>query len=229
MDHPELEIQKTSVVVLISGNGSNLQALINAAKSPDCNYQIVTVISDKANAFGLQRAADANIPHHCIEPQNHTDRLSFDRALIEAIDRYRPNLIALAGFMRILSGEFINHYHGKILNIHPSLLPKYRGLHTHEKALQAGDTTHGASVHFVTEELDGGPVILQTKVNIMNDDTPETLAKRVLEKEHQIYPLAVQWYSSGRLRMSGDRVMLDNNPLNTPIDFATLPSGKTAS
>ena len=202
------------VVVLISGNGSNLQALIDAIEAGRITARICAVISNNPDAYGLVRAQQAGIPVEVVDHRDYPDRASYDRALQATIDRYRPELVVLAGFMRILTDEFVNHYHGRMINIHPSLLPKYQGLNTHQRALDAGDTVHGVSVHFVTPELDGGPVILQAAVPVHPDDTADTLAKRVLEREHVIYPLVVRWFADGRLKLEGDEVLLDGKPMS---------------
>lgn len=199
------------IVVLISGNGSNLQALMD--HSDEGAYSVCAVISNKADAFGLQRASKAGIPTRVIDHRDYADRLSFDQRLIEEIDSFGPKLVVLAGFMRILSPEFVQHFAGKILNIHPSLLPAYRGTHTHERVLEAGEKEHGVSVHFVTEELDGGPVVLQATVPVNNDDTPKLLAERVFKQEHRIYPKAVAWFAAGRLRMNEKAVEFDGKRL----------------
>lgn len=200
-----------SIVVLISGNGSNLQALIDTRESG--SYSISAVISNKADAFGLERAAKAGIPALVIDHRQYPDRQSFDKRLIQEIDAFNPQLVVLAGFMRILSAEFVQHYAGRVLNIHPSLLPSYRGTHTHERVLEAGEKEHGVSVHFVTEELDGGPVILQAVVPVLPDDTRDILAARVACQEHVIYPKAVSWFATGRLHMFDSGVWLDGTRL----------------
>ena len=200
------------VVVLISGSGSNLQALIDSL-STDSPAQICAVISNRADAFGLQRAAKAGIATQVLDHKAYADREAFDAALIEAIDAYQADLVILAGFMRILTPGFVTHYTGRLLNIHPSLLPKYKGLHTHQRALEAGDAEHGCSVHFVTEELDGGPLVIQAVVPVMADDTPETLAERVHAAEHQIYPLAMHWFAQGRLQLNERGCQLDGQLL----------------
>lgn len=200
------------VVVLISGSGSNLQALIDSLQA-DSPAQISAVISNRADAFGLQRAAKAGIATQVLDHKAYADREAFDAALIEAIDAYQADLVILAGFMRILTPGFVTHYTGRLLNIHPSLLPKYKGLHTHQRALEAGDAEHGCSVHFVTEELDGGPLVVQAVVPVMADDTPETLAERVHAAEHQIYPLAMHWFAQGRLQLNERGCQLDGQLL----------------
>ena len=204
-----------SVVVLISGSGSNLQALIDATAN-GLPSRIAAVISNRGDAYGLERARRAGIPTQVLSHKHYPDRESYDAALAGRIDAYQPGLVALAGFMRILSPRFVQHYQGRMLNIHPSLLPEFRGLHTHQRALEAGVTEHGASVHFVTEELDGGPLIIQARVPVLPGDDPETLAARVLRQEHRIYPRAVQWFAEGRLRLDGGRVLLDGRPLERP-------------
>ncbi|MDO6428411.1 phosphoribosylglycinamide formyltransferase [Thalassotalea sp. 1_MG-2023] len=201
------------ILVLISGNGSNLQAIIDACKSPDYPGEVVGVISNVADVYGLTRAANENIDHSVLSHRDFSSREEYDNALIKLIDSYQADVIVLAGFMRILTETFVNTFAGKLLNIHPSLLPKYQGLNTHQKAIEAGDTTHGVSVHFVTEELDGGPVILQAKVPVFETDTVQVLASRVHEQEHRIYPLVVKWFCSGRLKMQGDAVILDGEVL----------------
>ncbi|MGH8463163.1 MAG: phosphoribosylglycinamide formyltransferase [Pseudomonas sp.] len=202
-----------SVVVLISGNGSNLQALIDA--SATSGYTVTGVISNRADAYGLERAARAGIPTRVLSHRDFADRESFDSQLMQEIDAFAPDLVVLAGFMRILSGGFVQHYAGRLLNIHPSLLPDYRGTHTHERVLEAGDRQHGVSVHFVTEELDGGPVILQAVVPVEAGDTRDLLAARIARQEHLIYPRAVSWFAAGRLQMQDDVAVLDGERLGT--------------
>lgn len=198
------------VVVLISGSGSNLQAIIDETEAGKLPIELCAVISNKADAGGLQRAKKHNIPAEFISHKNFPDRESFDQALMQLIDHYEPDLVVLAGFMRILTPAFTQHYLGRMVNIHPSLLPKYQGLHTHQRALDAGDTTHGVTVHFVTEELDGGPKILQAQVPVLKDDTAESLAARVLVEEHKIYPQVIRWFAEGRLRMHDGKAELDS-------------------
>ena len=204
--------QTCDVVVLLSGTGSNLQALIDAQTAGN-PARIRAVISNRADAYGLQRAREAGIDTRTLDHKAFEGREAFDAALIELIDAFQPKLVVLAGFMRILSADFVRHYQGRLLNIHPSLLPKYKGLHTHQRALEAGDTEHGCSVHFVTEELDGGPLVVQAVLPVMADDTAESLARRVHQQEHQIYPLAVRWFAEGRLRLGAQGAMLDGQPL----------------
>ncbi|WP_210014777.1 phosphoribosylglycinamide formyltransferase [Pseudomonas palmensis] len=201
------------VVVLLSGTGSNLQALIDSTRTGDSPVRVRAVISNRADAYGLQRARDAGIDTAVLDHKAFDGREAFDAALVELIDGFAPQLVVLAGFMRILSAGFVRHYHGRLLNIHPSLLPKYKGLHTHQRALEAGDAEHGCSVHFVTEELDGGPLVVQAVIPVVSDDTPAQLAQRVHSQEHLIYPLAVRWFAEGRLRLGEHGALLDGQPL----------------
>lgn len=183
-----------NAVVLISGRGSNLQALLNAA-NPRLAYQ--AVVSNRAEAAGLSYAHTAAIPTHIIDHRAYVDRNQFDAALIDVIDHYQPDWVLLAGFMRILTVDFVRHYYGRLINIHPSLLPAFKGLNTHQRALDAGVTEHGASIHFVTPELDSGAIIAQAKVLIYPDDNADKLAARVLAEEHRLYPLVVDWLARG--------------------------------
>ncbi len=209
--------KKISLVVLISGGGSNLQAIIDAIKSNALNAEIKTVISNQVSATGLDRAARANIDSHVISHKQYPDRQSFDRAMIKIIDPLEPDLIVLAGFMRILGDEFIDHYHHCLINIHPSLLPKYKGLNTHQLAIDNCDKKHGASVHFVSHELDSGPVVIQAEVSVLDADDKNSLAARVLEQEHQIYPIAIQMIAEGRLAFSDQQLRLDGQTLTKPL------------
>ena len=201
------------VVVLLSGTGSNLQALIDSNDIKDSPARIRAVISNRADAYGLQRAKDAGIDTRVLDHKAFEGREAFDAALIKVIDEFKPKLVVLAGFMRILSAEFVRHYQGRLLNIHPSLLPKYKGLHTHQRALEAGDGEHGCSVHFVTEELDGGPLVVQAVIPVESDDSPHSLAQRVHAQEHRIYPLAVRWFAEGRLSLDEQGALLDGQLL----------------
>ncbi|WP_295454092.1 phosphoribosylglycinamide formyltransferase [uncultured Thiodictyon sp.] len=211
------------VVVLISGGGSNLGALI--AEQSRWPYRIVAVISNQPGARGLERARAAGIPAQVLDHRAYPDRAAYDLALAAAIDRHDPGLVALAGFMRILTPAFVARYPGRLLNIHPSLLPKYPGLHTHRRALEAGERAHGASVHFVTAQLDGGPVIMQARLPVLPGDSPETLAARVLVQEHRLYPRTVGWFAQGRLRLGGDgQVQFDGVALGAPLDLNALPA-----
>jgi phosphoribosylglycinamide formyltransferase-1 len=201
------------IVVLISGSGTNLQAILDKIHQTDVPARVVAVISNRADAYGLKRAQQADVPVHVLPQRDHPSRENYDAALQELIDSYQPDLVVLAGFMRILTDDFVNHYHGRMLNIHPSLLPKYKGLKTHHRALEAGDTEHGCSVHYVTPELDGGPVILQATVPIASDDTPESLAQRVHLEEHRIYPQVIEWIARGRLSLDNHTVLFDGQPI----------------
>jgi phosphoribosylglycinamide formyltransferase-1 len=201
------------IVVLISGNGSNLQAIIDACKLKKINGTLSAVFSNKADAFGLERAREAGIPAHALTASQFADRAAFDRELIQEIDAYAPDLVVLAGYMRILSPEFVARYSGRLINIHPSLLPKYPGLHTHRQVLENGDEEHGTSVHFVTDELDGGPVILQAKIPVFEGDDEDEITARVQHQEHAIYPLVVSWFMEERLEMRGNSAWLDGKKL----------------
>lgn len=201
------------IVVLVSGDGSNLQAIIDHVADRTLNARICAVISNKADAYGLQRARKANISTEIIDHRHYDSRESFDAELIRSIEKYHPELIVLAGFMRILTDDFVNHFSGKMINIHPSLLPKHRGLHTHKRVLEAGDREHGLSIHYVSTELDGGPIILQKSVPVLEDDTEESLAQRVLVQEHLAYPKVIQWFAEKRLQIVNNQVMIDNKPI----------------
>ena len=207
------------IVALISGNGSNLQTIIEAIQQQALPARICAVISNNPNAPGLEHAAAAGIPTQVIDHKTFPDRPAFDAALQHAIDHFAPQLVVLAGFMRILGPVFTTHYEGRMLNIHPSLLPAFTGINTHQRALEARITEHGASVHFVTRELDGGPVIIQARVPILDNDAIKTLAQRVLNAEHCIYPLAIRWFAEGRLRLTQGKVMLDGLFLPTPVNY----------
>ncbi|WP_065884566.1 phosphoribosylglycinamide formyltransferase [Pseudomonas sp. 31 R 17] len=202
-----------NVVVLLSGTGSNLQALIDSTLTGDSPVRIAAVISNRSDAYGLQRARDAGIQTRSLDHKAFEGREAFDQALIELIDAFEPKLVVLAGFMRILSADFVRHYEGRLLNIHPSLLPKYKGMHTHQRALDAGDSEHGCTVHFVTEELDGGPLVVQAVVPVESGDSAQTLAQRVHTQEHRIYPLAVRWFVEGRLILGEQGALLDGQLL----------------
>ncbi|RJX74254.1 phosphoribosylglycinamide formyltransferase [Vibrio sinensis] len=204
-----------SIVVLVSGNGTNLQAIIDACETNISNGKVTAVFSNKAEAFALERAKKAGAAGIFLDPNDFDTRDAFDQELMRQIDEYEPTLLILAGYMRILSGEFVRHYMGRMINIHPSLLPKYPGLNTYQRAIHAGDEEHGTSVHFVTEQLDGGPVILQAKVPIFDEDTVETLTQRVQTQEHLIYPMVTKWFVEGRLEMrDGKSAYLDGTLLS---------------
>jgi phosphoribosylglycinamide formyltransferase 1 len=201
------------IVILISGSGSNMQTLVAASQAGKIAGHVVAVISNKADAAGLAKAQAAGIDTAVLAHGEFASREQYDHTLQQLVDSFRPDVVVLAGFMRILTPAFTQHYHGRMLNIHPSLLPKYKGVDTHNRALAAGDTEHGVSVHFVTEELDGGPVILQAKVPVFADDTAADLQARVQVQEHGIYPLVVNWLCSGRLCLTTDGAQLDGQCL----------------
>lgn len=201
------------IVVLISGSGTNLQAIIDACQSGEINGKIVSVISNKADAYGLTRAKNAKIPTALFERKNFANNLEMDRAIAQYIEQLEADLVVLAGYMKILSDEFTLQFAGKILNIHPSLLPKYKGLHTYQQALDAGDTEHGTTVHFVTPELDSGAIILQAKVPIFPEDDIADIEERVKAQEIQIYPLVVKWFASDRLKEKEGKAYLDGKLL----------------
>lgn len=205
------------VAVLISGNGSNLQAIIDHQQQCSDLYQVVLVISNRPQAFGLERAKKAGIETKVIDHTNFTGREEFDEQMQIAIDNSGVELVVLAGFMRILSAGFTEHYLGRMLNIHPSLLPKYQGLNTHQRAIDAGDKEHGLSVHFVTPELDGGPVIVQSKTSIFENDTAESLQQRIHKLEHVAYPMVVQWFAQERLAFKNQKIYFDHNELTSPV------------
>lgn len=210
------------IAVLISGSGSNLQALIDYQIR--ANYQITLVISNRPNAYGLERARAAHIATSVIDHTQYSDRTAFDAAMKQTLDHAAVDAIVLAGFMRILTPEFVQHYLGKMLNIHPSLLPKYPGLNTHQRALDAGDTQHGVSVHFVTPELDGGPAILQSVINILPNDNVETLQAKIHLEEHKIYPLVTQWLATGQIHLKDNQVFYQNTQLQQPLIYQNLTS-----
>lgn len=199
----------TPAVILISGRGSNLQAILEEIRTGKLPIEIRAVISNNPEAEGLQRARAAGVPAEIIDHRDYAERSQFDAVLMQAIDRHAPRLVILAGFMRILGDAFIRHFAGRLLNIHPSLLPDFKGIDTHARALMAGAAQHGASVHFVTNDLDGGPVIVQASVPVRAGDTIDTLAARVLHEEHRILPLAIRWFVEQRLSIRNGQVLLD--------------------
>jgi len=203
------------IVVLISGGGTNLQAIIDACKTEGYPGKVVGVISNIPTAYGLTRAKEANIETSILSHKDFDSREAYDLSLIKVVEQYNADVIVLAGFMRILTPPFVQIFQGKLLNIHPSLLPKYQGLNTHQRAIDAGDSEHGVSVHYVTEELDGGPVILQAKVPIFPEDNADDLASRIHEQEHRIYPLVVKWCCLQRVVMQGDNVLFDGELIPT--------------
>ena len=209
--------KKLPIVILISGRGSNMHAIAEQAASGAIPVEVRAVISDKAEAGGLATAAAMNIPARSLSPREFPDRASYDQALAALVASFEPELVVLAGFMRILSPGFIAAFADRILNIHPSLLPLYRGLHTHRRALEAGDTLHGCSVHFVTEELDGGPLVIQAQVKVRPGDSESTLSARVQQQEHRIYSQAIDWFARRRLQLREQRAWLDGRPLDAPV------------
>lgn len=210
-----INTDKFAIVVLISGNGSNLQAIIDAIKTKNLPVEIRAVISNQPHAFGLERAAKAQIPTVSLPATPEMTKISYDKNLMQVIDEFKPDLVVLAGFMRILSSEFVRHYWGKLINIHPSLLPKYPGLSTHTRVLAAGEKEHGASIHFVTEEVDGGSIIAQASLLVSSNDDADSLKTRVHALEHQLYPLVISWFAAGRIFLRPEGVFLDNQLLTS--------------
>jgi phosphoribosylglycinamide formyltransferase-1 len=207
------------IVILISGRGGNMRTLIERSRGAAAAYTVSKVFSDQPDAAGLALARDLGVPAQALAAAKTADRAAYDGALAAEIDNCSPSLIVLAGFMRILSAGFVSRFAGRILNIHPSLLPKYPGLHTHRRVLEAHEPQHGATVHFVTEQLDGGPPIIQARVDVAANDDEASLAARVQAQEHRIYPLAVRWFCEGRLRYDAGRAWLDGRVLNEPVQF----------
>lgn len=205
-----------ALVVLISGRGSNLQAILEAIDHDELPARVSAVISSRSDAPGLQHAQLHGIDTLALDPADYPQREDYDRALLGLVERFQPDLVVLAGFMRILTAGFVQHFEGRMINIHPSLLPDFRGIHTHRRVLEAGSAVHGASVHFVTEELDGGPVILQAALAVKPGEDEARLAARVLEQEHRLYPLAIRWIAEGRIRWNDGQVLLDGQPLAQP-------------
>ena len=214
-----------SAAVLISGSGTNLQAFIDEVAAGQLELDLSVVLSNRPDAAGLERARNANITVECVRHQDYAQRTLYDAALVEMLDRYQPDMIILAGFMRILTDTFVNHFSGRVLNIHPSLLPKFPGLDTHQRAIDDGEECHGSTVHFVTAELDGGPAIMQGRVPVMPDDSATTLAARVLAVEHRIYPEAVRLFAAGRIECREGAAWLDGKRLSEPVQWV----GKTTS
>jgi len=210
---PSEQPEKSRIVILISGSGSNMTAIADQVQQGAMDAEVVAVISNVPEAAGIQKARDRDIDTQVVDHRQFSSREDFDRALMGMIDGYAPDAIVLAGFMRILTPEFVRRYEGRMLNIHPSLLPKYQGLHTHQRALDAGDDKHGVTVHFVTEVLDDGPNVIQAVVPVLDGDDATSLQKRVQLQEHVIYPIAVKWFVEGRLRMNAGKALLDNQPL----------------
>ena len=209
--------KKSKAVVLISGGGSNLQAFIDQINDGELDLDIKLVISNVAQAYGLTRANLAGINTKCIDHKAFKSRLDFDQSLIASIDRVEPDIVILAGFMRILTPEFVNHFANKLVNIHPSLLPKFTGTNTHQRAIDAKEQWHGASIHFVIPELDAGPVILQGRLPIGEEDTAESLQSRIHKIEHRLYPMAVKWFCQGRLSIENGQVLLDGETSDSQL------------
>lgn len=207
------EAEKPRIVILISGTGSNMAAIAEAVKKEEIDAEIVGIISNRPTAEGLEKAQAMDLHTDIIDHTLYASREEFDHALIRMIEELNPDLVVLAGFMRILTADFTRYYEGRLLNIHPSLLPKYQGLNTHQRALDAGDDIHGVTVHFVTEELDGGPNAIQAIVPILDIDNAKQLQERVHVQEHIIYPIAVKWFCEGRLSMKGNQALLDGQVL----------------
>ena len=210
-------MSRLPIAILISGRGSNMRVIVERAAAGTLPVDVRVVVSDKPSAEGLSLAADMNIATRVLEPRDFPDRPAYDRALVELLRQFQPQLVLLAGFMRILTPQFIGAFAGRMLNVHPSLLPKYPGLHTHRRCLEAGDAAHCASIHFVTEQLDGGPVVLQAEVPVVPGDTEITLSARVQQAEHRIYPQAIDWFARGRLLLQDGRAWLDGKPLDAPL------------
>ena len=207
------------IVVLISGRGSNMRALVERSHDAAMGYEVAAVIADQPAAGGLAIARDLGVPAHLVAADKSMARARYDEQLDATIEPYGPSLIVLAGFMRILSPEFVARHEGRVLNIHPALLPKYPGLHTHQRAIDAGDEQHGATVHFVTAQLDEGPAVIQARVRIEPEDDAQSLSARVQVLEHRIYPIAVRWFCAGRLRYAQGRAWLDGAALETPVMY----------
>lgn len=220
-------MNKLPIVILISGRGSNMQAILEQAARNELAVDIRAVISNRPDAEGLKAAAAAGVTTAIVDHRDYADREAYDQALQAAIDVYQPGLLVLAGFMRILTPTFVQHYQGRLINIHPSLLPAFRGLNTHQRALDAGVSEHGASVHFVTEELDGGPIVAQSRVSVLDDDTAASLGARVLSIEHYLYPTVIGWIANGRLRYRNGMAYLDDQPLLTPLRVSDSRSEHT--
>lgn len=207
------------IAVLISGSGSNLQAILDAVAAGRVKAEICGVLSNRADAYGLVRAGQRNLPTAVISHNDFPDREGFDRALIRQLEAWSADIVVLAGFMRILTPAFVEHFEGRLLNIHPSLLPRHKGLHTHQRALEAGDREHGCSVHFVTAELDGGPVVAQARIPVHADDSEASLTERVHKSEHLLYPQVLGWLADGLLEYREGRVFYQGGLLAEPLQF----------
>lgn len=220
-----IEGKRLSIIVLISGNGSTLQAIIDSIAAQTLSAEIKAVVSEQADAYGLERAEKAGIPTVVVKVRDYPDRNAYDRALDALFQDYQPDLIVLAGFMRILGTDLVKRYYGKLINIHPSLLPRYPGLNTHERALKAGERQHGTTIHFVSEELDGGPIIAQEVVDVLPDDTPDSLKKRVQTVEHQLYPKVLSWFAAGAVQLIPDGVKIIGKLLKNQNDTCKIKRG----
>ena len=224
MNEPSADL---SAAVLISGGGSNLQAIIDATARGKLPLDLRVVLSNKPTAAGLDRARETGISVECIAHQEFAERSLYDAALVETLEKYQPDLVILAGFMRILTTTFVDHFAGRIMNIHPSLLPKYPGLDTHQRAIDAGDKWHGCTVHFVTTELDSGAAIIQGRIPVLPEDTADELAARVLQVEHKIYPQAAAMFAAGRLEYRDGCAWLDGERLLEPVQYEPDAQSKT--
>ncbi len=218
-------LSKLCAAVLISGSGTNLQAFIDEVAAGQLELDLSVVLSNRPDAAGLGRARNANITVECVRHQDYAQRALYDAALVETLDKYQPDIIILAGFMRILTGTFVDHFSGCVLNIHPSLLPKFPGLDTHQRAIDAGEECHGSTVHFVTEDLDGGPPIIQGRVAVKPGDSPAELAARVLAVEHKIYPEAARLFAAGRIECRDGAAWLDGERLSEPLQYSETVRG----
>lgn len=208
-----------NIVVLISGSGTNLQAILDACRQGRIAGKVRGVLSNKPDAYGLERARQAGIPVAVVSPQEYPDKMAFEKVMMNRIDGWQPDVVVLAGFMRILSPDFVQHFEGRLLNIHPSLLPLYKGLNTHNRVLAAGDRLHGCSVHYVNAELDGGPVIAQAVIRVLPNDNEQSLSERVHKQEHRLYPLVLSWMASGRLAWRNGGPVLDGLTVSQPLQL----------
>jgi phosphoribosylglycinamide formyltransferase-1 len=211
--------RKISAAIFVSGGGTNLQAFIDEVRAGRLALDLAVVVSNNPNAGALERARQAGIPEECVPNSDYAERAHFDEALASTVDRYRPDLLILAGFMRVLTKAFVKRYEGRILNIHPSLLPKFPGLNTHQRVIDEGNRVHGSTVHFVTEALDAGPPIMQGRVPVLPKDTAHTLAKRVQAIEHKIYPATAALFAAGRIAYKNGEAWLDGQPLRDPLQY----------
>lgn len=214
-----------NIVILISGRGSNMQAIVQKCKQESWQANLSAVVSNRGDAAGLSFARNEGIPTAVLSHKDFSDRASYDAALIDVIDAYQPDIVVLAGFMRILTPAFVEHYQGRLLNIHPSLLPNFRGLHTHQQAIDAGVRVHGATIHFVTSELDGGPIIAQAVVPVLPDDDEDTLADRVLEQEHKIFPRVIKWLVDDLLKTDENGKVVFDQSVVDGLGYVVIGGG----